>query len=172
MKTTTQIIASMLLLSILLFGESINDSHSIATTEYQLLNSVKLANQHKNYVDNMGNILKSNLKDKKKFESARVEFSKVLKELSLGDKALRLEGNELRRVRMKLSKVQRLWKTEKKLLDNAFLDKKSRLQAINTIDKIDFHMRSIATVYKKSYIRYTQRNTPSYTGTKQTLAMR
>ena len=151
MKKTTQLLAFMLLLSSLLFGSSNSDS---STTEYKLLNNVQLANTQKNNIENMGRILKLNLDDKESFNSSKKLFSRVLNGLVLKDKSSELQGTELRKIYMKLTKLQRLWNSEHMNLKMAFSNKKSRLKAINTIDKMNFYMKGIVSVYNKSYARY------------------
>lgn len=152
--------AFMLLLSTLLFGDLNNYSN-------RLFNDLQLVNQQKNYINEMGHILKSDLNDKENLKSSKELFNRVLHRLSVEEKSLTLNATEIRKVRLKSTKMKRLWNEEHGRLEIAFLDKRSRLKAINTMDKMGFYMKGIVSVYSKSYSKYQQQN-----NTKHLIAMR
>jgi len=159
MKKTTQLMASMILLSTLLFGDLNNYSS-------KLFNDLQLVNQQKDYINEMGRILKSELNDKDSLKTSKKLFNKLLTKLVVENKELILNANEIRKIRQKSSRLKRLWKEEHECLEVAFSDNRSRLKAINTIDKMNFYMRGIVSVYSKSYSRYQKQS-----GRKNLIAM-
>lgn len=152
MKTIIKLLATTLLLSTLLLGNSTDHTSS----KYKLLNDLTLANKQHDYIDNMSRILKFNIKDRENYNTSKNLFEKVLKGLVFGDKALNLRGTNIKNIRVELDTIQQLWDKEKQSLEMALSDKKSRLKAIDTIAKINIHMKRVVKIYNKSYARYKQ----------------
>jgi len=152
MKKTTQIVAMILLLSTLLFGTSTNNT----PTKYKLINDFNLANKQHDYIENMRRILKFNPKNIENFNTSKNLFEKVLKGLAFGDKTLNLRGTNIKNIRVELDGIEKLWDDEMQSFDIALSHKKSRLKAIDTIAKINTHMKRVVEMYRKSYARYKQ----------------
>ena len=152
MKKTIQLLATMLLFSTLLFGNS--TSHT--SSEYKLLNDLKLAHKQQDYIENMSRILKFNLKDRENFNTSKNLFEKVLKGLAFGDKALNLRGTNIKNIRVELDTLQQLWDREHPSFEMALSNTKSRLKTIDTIAKMNINMKRVVEIYSKSYARYKQ----------------
>ena len=106
--------------------------------------------------------MKFNLKDGENFDTARNLFEKVLKGLAVGDKSLGLRGTNIKNIKVELDSIQQLWDREKKSLDMALSDRKSRAKAIDTIFKVNIQMKHIVEIYNKSYTRYKQSSKLSF----------
>lgn len=151
MKKSTQLLA-FIILSTQLFGTPKNNSND----EYQLRSNVEIAKQQQNYIENMSRILKLDIKDKESFNISKNLFNEMIKGLIKDKKSKNLNSMELRKMNLKISKIKNLWRDEHKIFDMALSDNKSRLRAINTVDKLAFYMRGVVKVHSKTYLRYTK----------------
>ncbi|HIM94617.1 MAG TPA: hypothetical protein EYM49_06260, partial [Campylobacterales bacterium] len=109
MKTIIKLLATTLLLSTLLLGNSTDHTSS----KYKLLNDLTLANKQHDYINNMSRILKFNIKDRENYNTSKNLFEKVLKGLVFGDKTLNLRGTNIKNIRVELDTIQQLWDKEK-----------------------------------------------------------
>lgn len=152
MKKTAQLL-TLIMLTTQLFG---NPQTYSTDTEYKLLNNLEIAKQQKNYIENMGRLLKLNIKDKESFILSKELFNQVIKGLISNNKLADLNEAEFRKMNLKISKIKRVWKEEKSNFEMALSDKNSRLKAIHTVEKLSFYMRGVIAVHNKSYVRYTK----------------
>ena len=153
MKTLTKVVTLALVLgtSTLLAY----DDYAL-TDNYKLLNDMKLAQKQQEVIVNINKQLSSKNMDIKLLQKSKDKFEKVLLGLLNGDKSLTLKGTNIHEIQVKLSEVQKLWKTENSILNNITEDNKEK--AISKLNIIMLKMSEAIVLYNKSYDRFKQKS--------------
>jgi len=126
------------------------------TDNYKLLNDMKLAQKQQEVIVDINKQLNRDTIDTKSLKNAQERFNKVIIGLLNGDKSLNLKGTNIDRIRIKLSKVQKLWEDENSMLNN--ISKNNREKVLEKLNIIMLKMSEAIALYNKSYDRFKQKS--------------
>ena len=124
---------------------------------YKLLNDMNFAKKQQNLLLNINSALKTNHVDIVAYK----KFTKVLLGLVNGDESLNLQGTNIPEIKLKLTEIQKLWKTELSTLKNANSDKNIK-KAIDLLNNISTKVEQVIALYDKSFDRFKQRKKFSF----------
>ena len=126
------------------------------TTKYKLLNDMKLAQRQQALIVSMNQSLDSKVVDMKTLKHSKGQFSKVLLGLTSGNRDYKLKGTSIPMIKEKLSEVEKLWKSELRILSSIESHTGDKQRAIAGLNRLMIKMSEAVAMYNKSYNRYKQ----------------